>query len=89
MRTPHSWGSHSTGQACCGALQTAAAESGVSFIDATSWIHGTGRVGDPRGDGDADTLTSPDGVHPTPAGHAYLAQKTANALRPLLNGTGN
>lgn len=70
------------------ALQNAAKEDGLSFVDASSWIHGTGSVAQPRGDGDADTFISADGVHPSPTGHAYLAQKTAEVLRPLLNETG-
>lgn len=69
-------------------LQKAAAESDVSFVDATSWIRGRGHVGQLRGDGNADIYTSADGVHPTPAGHTYLAQKVAEALRPLVEEAG-
>lgn len=71
------------------ALASAAAESDVKFVDATSWIQGTGNVAKPQGDGNADTFIGADGIHPTLAGHDYLGKKTAEALRPLLNSAQN
>jgi lysophospholipase L1-like esterase len=53
------------------ALKTAAAQTGVLFVDTTGWF-----------DGRADLIAS-DGVHPTDQGHAYLAGKIDAALRKL------
>lgn len=66
------------------ALKRAAAQNGLPFVDASNWITGTGKIGQPHRDGNADALRSSDGTHPTKAGHDFLAQKVAEALRPLL-----
>jgi lysophospholipase L1-like esterase len=44
------------------------------------WIGGHGKVGLPSGDGNSDTLTSSDGVHPSTEGHAFLGRRAADAI---------
>ncbi|MFD8949452.1 SGNH/GDSL hydrolase family protein [Streptomyces xanthophaeus] len=81
-------------------LRTAAAAAGYPFIspitgsiyDSTGalvathgpWITGTGRVGATTGSGNADTYIGTDAVHPTDAGHIYLARRIAAAIRELM-----
>jgi lysophospholipase L1-like esterase len=45
-----------------------------------AWQTGTGRVTAPVGDGNADIYTGSDGIHPTQAGHEYLANREATAI---------
>ncbi|WP_411102456.1 GDSL-type esterase/lipase family protein [Streptomyces sp. cmx-4-9] len=81
-------------------LRAAAAAAGYPFIspitgaiyDATgalvathgAWITGTGRVGATTGSGNADIYIGTDAVHPTDAGHVYLARRIAAAIRELM-----
>jgi lysophospholipase L1-like esterase len=81
-------------------LRTAAAAAGYPFVspvtgsiyDATGalvathgpWITGTGRVGATTGSGNADFYIGTDAVHPTDAGHIYLARRIAAAIRELM-----
>jgi lysophospholipase L1-like esterase len=48
------------------------------------WQTGTGNVGQPKGDGNGDLYVTADGVHPTPAGCAYLGQVLAANLRDAI-----
>lgn len=80
-------------------LRTAAAAAGFPFISPITgacynasgtlvathgaWITGTGRVGATTGTGNADTYIGTDAVHPTDAGHAYLARRIAAAIQEL------
>lgn len=80
-------------------LRTAAAAAGLPFISPITgsiynsagtllsthgpWITGTGRVGATTGAGNADTYIGTDAVHPTDAGHAYLARRVLAALQEL------
>jgi len=48
------------------------------------WITGTGYQGKPKKDGNSDFVISADGTHPTPRGHAYLAQRFAQHVRKTL-----
>jgi lysophospholipase L1-like esterase len=48
------------------------------------WQTGTGKIGAPRGDGNADIYVSADGTHPTNAGNAYLGEVLANNLRAAI-----
>jgi lysophospholipase L1-like esterase len=48
------------------------------------FISGTGHVGATTNAGNADAYIGTDGVHPTDAGHTYLARRIANALTALL-----
>lgn len=82
-------------------LRTAAAAASLPFIspitggvyDAAgtlvathgAWITGTGRVGATTGTGNADTYIGTDAVHPTDAGHAYLAGRIVAAIQELQN----
>ncbi|MFE9845787.1 GDSL-type esterase/lipase family protein [Streptomyces goshikiensis] len=81
-------------------LRAAAAAAGYPFIspitgaiyDSTgtlvathgAWITGTGRVGATTGTGNADLYIGTDAVHPTDAGHVYLARRIAAAIRELM-----
>jgi lysophospholipase L1-like esterase len=81
-------------------LRTAAAAAGYPFIspltggcyDSTgtlvathgAWITGTGRVGATTGSGNADAYIGTDAVHPTDAGHIYLARRIAAGIRELM-----
>jgi lysophospholipase L1-like esterase len=81
-------------------LKAAAAAAGYPFIspvtgsvyDSTGtliathgpWITGTGRVGATTGSGNADTYIGTDAVHPTDAGHVYLARRITAAVRELM-----
>lgn len=81
-------------------LRTAAAGAGYPFIspitgscyDSTgtlvathgAWITGTGRVGATTGSGNADIYIGTDAVHPTDAGHVYLARRITAAIRELM-----
>lgn len=49
-----------------------------------AWITGTGRVGAEMFDGNSDTMTSPDGTHPSPAGVDYYGQKVAESVLQLI-----
>jgi lysophospholipase L1-like esterase len=80
-------------------LRTAAAAAGFPFIspitgslyDASgalvvtqgAWITGTGRVGATTGSGNADVYIGTDAIHPTDAGHSYLARRIAAAIQEL------
>lgn len=80
-------------------LRTAAAAANLPFIspitgacyDASgtliathgAWITGTGRVGATTGTGNADTYIGTDAVHPTDAGHAYIARRIMAALQEI------
>ncbi|WP_051108945.1 SGNH/GDSL hydrolase family protein [Actinomadura flavalba] len=63
------------------ALSAVAAESKIPFVDpiAEQWITGDQSAGT----GNATTYIRPDGVHPTPAGHRYLATRLVQDLRRL------
>jgi lysophospholipase L1-like esterase len=81
-------------------LRTAAAAAGYPFISPITgscydftgtlvathgaWITGTGRVGATTGSGNADTYIGTDAVHPTDAGHSYLARRIAAGIRELM-----
>lgn len=80
-------------------LRTAAAAAALPFIspitgsvyDSTGtlvathgpWITGTGRVGATTGSGNADFYVGTDAVHPTDAGHKYLAERVVAAIQEL------
>nr|WP_272921704.1 SGNH/GDSL hydrolase family protein [Streptomyces sp. SID1046] len=82
-------------------LRTAAAAAGLPFISPITggvynsagtliathgpWITGTGRVGATTGTGNADTYIGTDAVHPTDAGHTYLAGRVVAAVQELQN----
>lgn len=48
------------------------------------WQTGTGKVGAPAGDGNADIYVSSDGTHTTVAGNAYLGEVLASNLRAAI-----
>ena len=48
------------------------------------WITGTGNIGAPKGDGNADIFVSADGTHPTPLGIEYFATQLNAFFRALL-----
>lgn len=63
-----------------------AAPNVVKYVDpiAEAWITGTGKTTAPAGDGNADLFIGPDGVHPSQAGHDYLARQYAAVLQDVL-----
>lgn len=68
------------------AVQAGITASGVScyWISQVGWITGSGKVGATTGTGNADFYTSNDGVHPSPAGHDYRAQRMAYEIKRAL-----
>lgn len=48
-----------------------------------AWITGTGTTSSPTGSGNADLYIGSDGVHPTDAGHAYIARRVYAAVKEL------
>jgi lysophospholipase L1-like esterase len=50
----------------------------------SSSLTGNGNAGSPTGTGNADVLTSADGVHPTQAGHDELGRQLFERLRAQL-----
>jgi lysophospholipase L1-like esterase len=63
------------------ALKSAAAAVGALWIDTSDWMTGTGRVGAVAGNGNSDFYVSADSVHPSDAGHDYLARRLALSIR--------
>ena len=71
-------------------LRAKAAEIGAHFIDplgvdgTNPWIFGTGRVGTPAGDGNADFYAGSDGsIHWSPDGHVFVGKNIARELIDL------
>ncbi len=60
--------------------------TGTLVAQQRPWITGTGSVANPTGDGNADVYVGNDGVHPSDAGHAYIARRMALALEQLTKG---
>ena len=48
-------------------------------------IYGTGKVGSPVYDGNADVCTSADGAHPSPEGHLLLGDYIGSELIKIFN----
>lgn len=71
------------------ALQSGAASAGVPFIDMLDpdarYFYGTGYVGSPHGDGNADAYRAADGTHPTKAGHLAIARALAPRIASALS----
>jgi lysophospholipase L1-like esterase len=67
------------------AVLAGATAAGRPYIDASTWITGSGYAGATTGSGNGDRYISNDGVHPNAAGHLYLARRWANAVRALAN----
>ena len=58
--------------------------AGASAAAGGPWQTGTGRVGAPAGNGNADLYLSEDGVHPNEAGVVYLADRISTDLRAAI-----
>lgn len=58
--------------------------AGASATTGGPWQTGTGRVGAPAGDGNADTDLSSDGVHPSETGSLRMATRIAADLRAAI-----
>lgn len=54
------------------------------FIDPTLWITGTGNVGAPAGDGNADRMIVAGGTHPTREGALYVGARVASDIAARL-----
>jgi lysophospholipase L1-like esterase len=70
------------------AIKRAAQMALLPFADpiGTGYLRGTGKVGTPLGDGNADYLVSADGTHPSQAGHDALARVTVSVMAAALAG---
>lgn len=72
------------------AIKARAVAAGALWVDpvqypaGASWITGNGKVGLTNGSGNADFYTGTDGVHPSQAGHDYLARRFAGDLAATL-----
>lgn len=62
------------------AIKAAALAAGVTFIDTTGWVTGTGNTGAPTGTGNADFVISGDALHPTNEGHQLIGFRSADAI---------
>lgn len=51
---------------------------------AGAWIVGTGSVAAPAGNGNADQLIGPDGLHPVYRGQRYIGEKAGDGLAAVL-----
>lgn len=81
------WSPGSTHTAQRDAIQAAVGQrNNFHFIDnvGEQWQTGTGTVTSPKGDGNGDIYVSHDRMHPTLAGHIYLADKVASAMRTVI-----
>ncbi|MFE9812391.1 SGNH/GDSL hydrolase family protein [Streptomyces sp. NPDC005548] len=81
-------------------IKAAAAAAGLPFVSPITgsiynsagtllathgpFITGTGKVGSTTGSGNADIYVGSDGIHPTDAGHAYLARRIVASLQELM-----
>ena len=52
--------------------------------NAGAFITGTGHVGNPKGDGNADIYTSSDSTHPNEQGRLYIAERVATEIYKIL-----
>jgi lysophospholipase L1-like esterase len=68
------------------ALNDAATDRGVPFINPIGWFTGTGNNTAPASNGNADYYRASDGAHPSPLGHDYIANRMAGAMRRVLRG---
>jgi lysophospholipase L1-like esterase len=68
------------------AIKTACLNAGVTFIDTTGWITGTGFAGALTGSGNGDVFISSDGVHPNDDGHLYFGRRIAAAIAATFDG---
>jgi lysophospholipase L1-like esterase len=55
-----------------------------TYIDNSTWQTGNGNVANPNGSGNGDQYVGPDGVHPTQAGHTYLATRLTADMRSTI-----
>jgi lysophospholipase L1-like esterase len=65
------------------ALKKATETAGVTYVDGygQEWFYGTGHVGAPKGDGNADFYASELKIeHPSLAGHDYIARRLAAGI---------
>lgn len=70
------------------AIKAACAEKSVDYIDTKlpyPWQFGTGRVGATTGNGNSDLYISSDNVHPSQAGHDYLAQRLYQSVSGVVS----
>lgn len=62
-------------------LAAQAASAGLQFVDPFGWVSGdTGNIANPQPTGSATYYTAADDLHPSQAGHEYLARKLAAEL---------
>ncbi|RZK69332.1 MAG: SGNH/GDSL hydrolase family protein [Pedobacter sp.] len=72
-------------QAHANAIQkSAAAVKRTHYIDVSTWITGNGSITSKNGSGNSDLYISSDKIHPSIAGHDYLARKLAAEIRKVI-----
>jgi hypothetical protein len=64
--------------------QAKATQYGATFVDATGWFTGTGKVGATTGTGTADNARASDGNHPTDVGHRGYGSRFAPYVSTFL-----
>lgn len=78
---PHS---NTTGAATANAAILAAVTArpgfGITFVDPTGWVTGTGNASAHAGNGNADYILSADDLHPTDEGHELIGWRFADAV---------
>jgi lysophospholipase L1-like esterase len=82
-----------TANTAYGAALASMSDANMFFVDplAAAWFTGSGNIGAPAGDGNADFCLSSDGNHPTTEGHVALGDHWAAAVSaaigiPMLDG---
>lgn len=85
---PMSNTARTTNETNANAVKEAALRAGAYYIDSfgQEWIYGTGKVGNTKGDGNADFYSSEVVAnHPSLAGHSpYLGSRFASTIAPIL-----
>lgn len=77
---------HLPRDAIAAAIQSAAAAAPnvVRYVPMSGWVTGTGKVGTAANDGNADDVTSADGVHPSIyTGHLYIGDTAYSAVSDI------
>lgn len=70
------------------AIKVSALAAGADLIVdpiADAWFTGTGRVGTPSGTGNSDLYMGSDNVHPSQAGHEYIARRLTAAIQDAID----
>lgn len=64
------------------AVKAGTLAAGRTFIDMTNFLYGTGKVTEPKGDGNRDYYLMADGVHPNAVAHKEIARAAFGHVAP-------